>query len=282
MMLAPLAAAALAVTVTAPAPTMAETTTPAGCTAAAYGASNLSGFRLAGGADHPHFEHSKNTTRAGCLEACCGIANCTAWNYHLSSADPSHNVQSCWLSTDDDPLVTLVSLDPAEPAAADVWVGGSKRSVTCQGGCEPRRRMPEIPECDGTDYSACRKNLWKYVFNTTTGELPTKAKPDYVTDLPDWEMKGFPGPGQASHPHLDTPHIILTSSSPHPHIILTSSSPHPGQGTGVGNVSWKMGLQKLVWEIGRPGGGMRDGMLRLNSTVTLLHNLPLLAADGYF
>ena len=234
--------------VTAPAPTTAEQATPAaGCTAAAYGASNLSGFRLAGGADHPHFEHSKNTTRAGCLEACCGIANCTAWNYHVSSADPSHNVRSCWLSTDDDPVVTLVSLDPAEPAARDVWVGGSKRSVTCQGGCEPRRRRPEIPECDGTDYGACRKSLWKYVFNTTTGELPTKAAPDYVTELPDWEMKGFPG---------------------------------PGQGTGVGKVSWKMGLQKLVWEIGRPGGGMRDGMLRLNSTVSPLRKLPLLATRG--
>jgi len=43
--------------------------------------------------------------------------------------------------------------------------------------------------------------------------------------------------------------------------------PGPGQGTGVSNVSWRMGLQKLQWTIGLPGGGMRDGMLRLNSTV---------------
>lgn len=40
----------------------------------------------------------------------------------------------------------------------------------------------------------------------------------------------------------------------------------------VGNVSWKIGLQKLVWEIGRPGGGMREGMLRLNSTVWFTRN----------
>jgi hypothetical protein len=220
------------------APTAAAATA---CTAATFSASNLSGFRLVGGAAHPHFEYSNDTTRTGCLAACCAHANCTAWNYHLSSADPSHNVRSCWLSTAAAPLVTLVSLDPDEPADADVWVGGSKRSVTCQeGGCTHRHhRMAEIQQCDGKDWTACRKGLWKYVFNTTTGELPTKAKPDWVTDLPDWEMKGFPG---------------------------------PGQGTGVGNVSWRMGLQKLVWEIGRPGGGMRPGLLRLNSTVWFARN----------
>ena len=118
---------------------------PLACTASSYGASNLSGFRLAGGADHPHFEYSKNASRAECLAACCGLATCTAWNYHLSSADPSHNVRSCWLSTDAAPLVALVSADPSEPAAADVWVGGSKHSVTCQDGCVPRRHMV-IPE----------------------------------------------------------------------------------------------------------------------------------------
>lgn len=33
-----------------------------------------------------------------------------------------------------------------------------------------------------------------------------------------------------------------------------------------------MGLQKLVWEIGSSGGGMREGMLRLNSTVWFARN----------
>ena len=62
--------------------------------------------------------------------------------------------------------------------------------------------------------------------------LPTKAAPDYVEDWSDWEMHGLPG---------------------------------PGRGTGVGNVSWKMGLQKLVWTID-------GGMLSLNSTVWYSRN----------
>ena len=98
--------------------------------------------------------------------------------------------------------------------------------------------VPLPVQCDGTDLSACRKELWKYVFNTTTGALPSKSEPDFITH-PDWEMRGLPG---------------------------------PGQGTGVGNVSWKMGLQKLVWTIGAPGGGMRPGMLRLNSTIWYTRN----------
>ena len=161
------------------------------CTSADYGAFNLSGFRLIDGD-----EHSKNTTAAECLTACCGLANCTAWNYHLSSADPEHNVRSCWLSTLGEPRVTPVSKDPGEPENADVWVGGSKRPAAVNHPDQPR--FSNIPQCDGSDYGVCRKNLWKYVFNTTTGDLPTKARPDYVIDMPDWEMKGFPGPGQGT------------------------------------------------------------------------------------
>ena len=241
------------------------------CDAAAFGAANLSGFRLS-----PGTEHGKHATAAGCLAVCCGLAgNCTAWNYHVSSANPKHNVRSCWLSLvgQGEPQVTRVSHDSTNDD--DVWVGGSRTPVrdvtpgpkppcaptpcpnnpgvtyctsnTSLGQCKATMphaacppclppthyKGPPIPQCNGTDYAVCRRSLWKYVFNTTTGLLPSKAAPDYVTELPDWEMKGFPG---------------------------------PGQGTGVGNVSWKMGLQKLVWEIGRPGGGMQAGMLRLNST----------------
>lgn len=166
-----------------------------GCTSATYSASNLSGFRLIGGD-----EYSKSTTRDQCLAACCRLANCTAWNYHLSSADPKHNVRSCWLSAEAEPLVTPVSQDPGEPENADVWVGGSKRPTRSN---QQHPRFSNIPQCDGSDYSVCRKNLWRYVFNTTTGELPSKAKPDYVVDMPDWEMKGFPGPGQGTGVRVD-------------------------------------------------------------------------------
>lgn len=62
--------------------------------------------------------------------------------------------------------------------------------------------------------------------------LPTKSAPDYVEDWSDWAMHGLPG---------------------------------PGRGTGVGNVSWKMGLQKLVWTID-------GGMLALNASVWFSRN----------
>jgi hypothetical protein len=187
------------------------------CTLATYSTSNLSGFRLVGGD-----EYSKSTTRQGCLAACCGLANCTAWNYHLSSADPAHNVRSCWLSAENEPLVTPVSQDPGEPANADVWVGGSKRQTRED---QPRhRRFSNIPQCDGSDYDACRKNLWKYVFNTTTGELPSKAKPDYVVDMPDWEMKGLPGPGQGTGVRVHGLHVhIVGCSAP---VSLLSANLH--------------------------------------------------------
>ena len=49
--------------------------------------------------------------------------------------------------------------------------------------------------------------------------------------------------------------------------ITIAGLPGPGKGTGVGGVSWKIGLKKLVWTLGLPRGGMPAGMLRLNSTV---------------
>ncbi len=180
------------------------------CTVATYSTSNLSGFRLVGGD-----EYSNSTTRDGCLAACCGRANCSAWNYHLSSADPAHNVRSCWLSTEAEPLLTPVRQDPGEPENADVWVGGSKRPTRTRD--QPQHpRFADIPQCDGSDYDACRKSLWKYVFNTTTGELPSKAKPDFLVDMPDWEMKGFPGPGQGTGVRM---HVV--DCSPHGDLAAT-------------------------------------------------------------
>ena len=94
--------------------------------------------------------------------------------------------------------------------------------------------------CDGSNYTACRARLVDAVFGTAGGALPTRASPDYVEDLSNWTMRGLPG---------------------------------PGQGTGVGKgVAWKMGLQKLTWTIGGSGGGMPNGMLRLNATVWYSRN----------
>ena len=70
-------------------------------------------------------------------------------------------------------------------------------------------------------------------------QLPSRDLPDFIEDMSDWEMVGVPG---------------------------------PGQGSGVGHARWKMGLQKLIWTVGGAGGGMREGMLRLNSTVWYSRN----------
>lgn len=64
---------------------------------------------------------SKNTTMSGCLAACCANRNCTAWNYHVSSTNPMHNVRSCWLTTAEEPRITLASHDESD--ANDVWYG---------------------------------------------------------------------------------------------------------------------------------------------------------------
>ena len=85
------------------------------------------------------------------------------------------------------------------------------------------------PTAPFVNYTERRAALWRAVFNTTTDQLPTTSTPDYVEDHGEYEMRGLPG---------------------------------PGQGTGVGDVSWKMGLQKLVWTIGERRGGMQEGMLR--------------------
>ena len=54
-----------------------------------------------------------------CLKACCslGLQKCTAWQFHVSSTDPTHHPLQCWLQ-EGKPQVL-----PASPT--DVWVGGS-------------------------------------------------------------------------------------------------------------------------------------------------------------
>jgi hypothetical protein len=81
-------------------------------------------------------------------------------------------------------------------------------------------------ECDGKDWAGCRKNMISQIFNTS-GELPDKSTPDYIIKEPEYEMNGFPA---------------------------------PGQGSGVGKVSWKNNLQKLIWT-------MKSPFLTLNTTV---------------
>lgn len=153
---------------------------PPPCTAR-FAAHNLSGLRLVGGDS----EYSKNTTQSACIAACCAEPTCTAWNYHVSSANPRHNVRSCWLSTAAEPEVTLASRDSTDDD--DVWDGGSRRAVKdcTQSGCSSHPPGPEWPagatprptSCDGSNYTRCRSELWKYVFNTTTGELVSQNWP---------------------------------------------------------------------------------------------------------
>jgi hypothetical protein len=190
------------------------------CAPDAFAKQNLSGLQMLG----DDKLSATNASQDQCRELCCNTTGCTAWNHHLSSLDPSHHPGECWLSSSTAPIV-------AQPASAiDVWVGGSDVPVTCFG--RPCAQPPE--PCDGSNYTQCRQQLVRYVFNTTTGALPSRSTPDAVEDWGNWTMQGVPG---------------------------------PGQGANVGNVAWRVGLQKLVWTIGAPGGGMREGMLRLNSTV---------------
>eukprot|EP00041_Stephanoeca_diplocostata_P034184 m.1149850 g.1149850 ORF g.1149850 m.1149850 type:complete len:945 (-) comp24476_c0_seq75:328-3162(-) len=66
---------------------------------------------------------AKNTTAQACLQLCCQQSNCTAWQFHVSSTDPTHHPLECWLSAMSSP-----SVSPASPV--DVWVGGSKGPVS--------------------------------------------------------------------------------------------------------------------------------------------------------
>eukprot|EP00041_Stephanoeca_diplocostata_P034178 m.1148998 g.1148998 ORF g.1148998 m.1148998 type:complete len:262 (-) comp24476_c0_seq29:4587-5372(-) len=66
---------------------------------------------------------AKDITAQACLQLCCQQSNCTAWQFHVSSTDPTHNPLECWLSALSSPPVS-----PASPV--DVWVGGSKGPVS--------------------------------------------------------------------------------------------------------------------------------------------------------
>ena len=92
---------------------------PAACSASSYSAFNLTGFAL----QSPDAEHSPHTTAAACLAACCASSTCTAWNYHVSSTNPTHHPLACWLTTAATPSVQ-------KGDASDVWVGGSRHSVS--------------------------------------------------------------------------------------------------------------------------------------------------------
>ena len=64
------------------------------------------------------------TSAAGCVAACCAHtaagANCSAWQWHVSSTNPSHHPKECWLF-----------LAPGAPRVlgptdkTDKWVGGA-------------------------------------------------------------------------------------------------------------------------------------------------------------
>jgi hypothetical protein len=72
--------------------------------------------------------------------------------------------------------------------------------VECEaghGGAQPCHGPP-IKSCDGSNYTACRSELWRYVFNTTDGKLPSRSHPDFIEDLSNWTMEGLPGPGRGT------------------------------------------------------------------------------------
>lgn len=92
------------------------------CGTATFGAHNLSGLQMEG-QDWPL---PTNTTLEGCLAACCAMPNCTAWNLHLASTDPSHHAHQCWLTS-----AAAIKATPGR--AMDTWVGGSRVPVQCPG-----------------------------------------------------------------------------------------------------------------------------------------------------
>ena len=93
------------------------------CSASLYPI-NLSNVQLMGG-DSAVFT---NGSAALCLQACCDSPSCTAWNYHVSSTDPSHHPGMCWLSNQSYPTARAGE-------KSDVWQGGSKREwVPSSGG----------------------------------------------------------------------------------------------------------------------------------------------------
>ena len=210
-----LAAAAAAAAGEPPAPAAAAAgptprSPPHPSSAACAFAHNLSGFRLI------RFSHeeSANTTEAACRAACCAEPACTAWNYHVASNDAEHNVRSCWLDSGAEVAVTLASQDSTFDG--DVWAGGARRPVKdcTAGGCggpPPPPAWPPVPHptpCNGTNYTRCRYELWKYVFNTTDGELPSRERPDFIEDMSDWEMVGVPGPGQGTGVGVSTATVL--------------------------------------------------------------------------
>lgn len=91
---------------------------PSQCTAHTFSAANLSGMQMYG-----EDKMLETTTAEECMQACCATAPyCTAWNYHVSSTDPTHHPRECWLSNSSSPIV-----QKGQPS--DVWVGGSKVAV---------------------------------------------------------------------------------------------------------------------------------------------------------
>ena len=97
---------------------LARAAATAGDEPCAFDAKNLSGFALQG----PDAEWSPHTTAQACMAECCRRPDCTAWNYHVSSTDPTHHPLACWLSNSTAPNVAVGE-------HADVWVGGSRKAV---------------------------------------------------------------------------------------------------------------------------------------------------------
>jgi hypothetical protein len=111
-------AVVICLSASAPPPAVAA---PAQCGSASFPV-NLTGIQLMCSAQTCDFLGPNHTTQT-CLAACCARRNCTAWNYHVSSTNPSHHPTDCWLAMATHPKA-------AAGGAQDVWAGGSKQATS--------------------------------------------------------------------------------------------------------------------------------------------------------
>ena len=116
-----------------------------------------------------------NSTAATCRQACCAAKGCQAWNFHLSSTDPSHHPLECWLWLGKGTPVA----QPGMPD--DVWAGGSKVAPV-----KPKPRPPPAPPSPPPptppfDGAATRQQVLATVW--ANGKIPSRTQPDRVKPL---------------------------------------------------------------------------------------------------
>lgn len=153
----------------------------------------------------------------------------------------------------------------------------------------------KLDGCNGSEYLDCRANLAGVIFGGgATTQLTTVSLPDEIIDLPNYTMKGLPGPGKGiTHFTLLNSVVILVEIRTDllelvdnleicmwhlvSHCMCCDAAPVWANpfffctGTGVGDVAWKIGLQKLIFTTGLARGGTASiskvSLIRLSSYV---------------